>query len=210
MAGLWLASYLVLWALVLAICIFLVGTLRQLGLLQLQLDPAERVPAISDPSQDGPPIGSRIPNLVAETFNSFGTVLLPPQRRQGSILLMFMAPLCESCQLLVETLNALEDKTEPGVRPIVVMRADESTCRSFLSVFPLHVAAIGDHDGTIHKQFTVHRAPFGLLYDGEGTLTKKGIVHGETDLQELLGAGAVSMSAQNHVYPRTEPSNALA
>ena len=33
MTGLWLASYLVLWGIVVVMCLFLIGILRQLGLL---------------------------------------------------------------------------------------------------------------------------------------------------------------------------------
>ena len=38
MTGFWLVSYLVLWVIVLVLCVFLVGVLRQLGLLSRHLE----------------------------------------------------------------------------------------------------------------------------------------------------------------------------
>lgn len=212
MAGLWLVSYIVLWAIVLVMGLFLVGTLRHVGSLHLQLgaSPSDLGTVMPDPPNDGPSIGSRTPDVVAETLNGFGTVMLPSQQHQGRILLMFMAPLCESCQRVVEALNALAHNAEWAVQPIVVMRADESTCRSFLSVFPLHLPVVVDYGGTIHKEFTVHRAPFGLLYGEDGTLTKKGVMHGQADLLELLDAVAAPASVKTHVFSHSEPSDALA
>jgi methylamine dehydrogenase accessory protein MauD len=204
LAGLWLASYLVLWALVVAMGLLLVGVLRQIGLLQLQREQLRGKPDAGIPTleNDGPRIGTRIPDLVAETVNGFGTVSLADLPERGDVMLMFMSPMCETCQHVVEPLNALARDAARGVQPIVIMRGDEQACKAFVSVFPLHIPTVCDSDRTITMGFDVHRTPFGLLYEAHGTLIRKGLVEGQEDLLALLGDTSAPVTAQAHVFPQ--------
>ncbi len=203
MTGLWLASYLVLWGLVLVLCLLLIGILRQLGLVHRQLAPSplpsqggSSLPALK---HDGPVIGSPLVDLEAETINGFGTLTL--LRDHDTTLLVFMSPMCEACQHLVEPLNALVANVRRAVHPMVIMRADEQGCKAFLSVFPLHMPVVCDRDRRITMGLDVHRTPFGLLYDEHGTLIRKGLLAGHEDLLALLGDGSVPLTARDHVFP---------
>ncbi|MDB5060075.1 MAG: hypothetical protein JWO59_3547, partial [Chloroflexi bacterium] len=148
LTGIWLVSYLVLWLVVVAMGFLLVGAMRQIGLLHLERNQSF---ATTDPppppvEEDGPAIGSRISTLAAKTINNFGTVTLAnrdgsviigTERCSGRTLLVFLSALCDNCQLAAEPLNVLAADAERGVRPIVVLRADEHACQAFISVFPL-------------------------------------------------------------------------
>ena len=200
MTGLWLVSYLVLWGLVVVMCLFLIGILRQLGQLyrQLELRPAQSKEGIPALENDGPIIGSTIPDLEAGAINAFATLTLASLDERSSTLLVFMSPMCEAYQHIVEPLNALAAN---AVRPIVIMRADEQGCRAFLSVFPLRMPVVCDSDRTITMGLDVHRTPFGLLYDEHGILIRKGLLVGHEDLLALLGDGSVPLTARDHVFP---------
>jgi methylamine dehydrogenase accessory protein MauD len=208
MTGLWLVSYLILWGLVVVMCLFLIGILRELGLLHRQLEsgppqPQEGIPALEN---DGPAIGSPIADLEADTINGFGTLNPATLLDRENTLLVFMSPMCEACQHIVEPLNALVADAERAVHPAVIMRADEQACRAFLSVFPLRMPVVCDSDRTITMGLDVHRAPFGLLYDEHGILIRKGLLEGDEDLLALLGDGSAPVTAQAHVFPRVVPS----
>jgi methylamine dehydrogenase accessory protein MauD len=203
MTGLWLASYLVLWGLVVVVCLLLIGILRQLGLMHRQLAPSplpsqagRSLPALE---HDGPAIGSSLVDLEAETINGFGTLTL--LRDHESTLLVFMSPMCEACQHLVEPLNALVVDARRAARPVVIMRADEQGCKAFLSVFPLRMPVVCDRDRRITMGLDVHRTPFGLLYDEHGILIRKGLLAGHEELLALLGDRSVPLTAQAHVFP---------
>ncbi len=205
MTGLWLVGYLVLWGLVLIVCLFLIGILRQLGLLQRQLAPSplqsqggSSIPALE---HDGLAIGSPLVDLEADTINGFGTLNLALLPDHDTTLLVFMSPMCEGCQHMVESLNALVADATRAVRAVVIMRADEQGCKAFLSAFPLHMPVVCDRDRSITMGLDVHRTPFGLLYDEHGTLIRKGLLAGHEDLLALLGAGSVPLTAQAHVFP---------
>lgn len=208
MTGLWLVSYLVLWGLVVIMCFLLLSTLRQLGLVyrQLEAHPSQSqeensVPALEN---DGPAIGTPIVDLEANTMNGFGT--LTTLRDQSPTLLVLISPMCETCQHVVEPLNALVADDGRAIHPVVIMRADEQGCRAFLSVFPLHMPVICDRDQTITMGLRVHRTPFGLLYDEHGTLVRKGLIEGHDDLLALLGDEAAPITSQARVFPRFVPS----
>jgi methylamine dehydrogenase accessory protein MauD len=204
-------SYLVLWVIVLVLCIFLIGILRQLGLLYRQLEQHTPQPQGDDSiptlEQDGPAIGSPSPNLEVETFNGFGKLTINAQRGSGSRLLVFMSPMCETCQHAVEPLNTLVTDATRDVHPIVFIRADEQACRAFLSVFPLHMPVVCDLESTITMGLGIHRTPFGLLYAEQGSLVRKGGLEGYEDLRALLGDRSASLEAQTHVFPRFVSSN---
>lgn len=207
MTGLWLASYIILWVLVVVVCLLLIGVLRQLGLIYRQLTPAPTKPTEEDNSipeleRDGPEIGSSLQDLSVESINGFGKLTLAMQSAGETTLLMFMSPMCETCQHLVEPLNALAAEPAGTVHVSVVMRADEQACRAFLSIFPLNMPVICDREGEITKGFDIHRTPFGLYFDEHGTLLRKGVFEGKDELQAVLGDESASDKAQSHIFPR--------
>lgn len=211
MTGLWLVSYLVLWGLVVVVCLLLIGILRQLGLLYRQIEPRpsqsqeeSTIPALE---HDGPTIGSHLVDLDVGTINGSGTLTLGTYRDGENTLLVFMSPMCETCQHLIEPLNALARDTMHSLRLAVIIRADEQACRAFLSVFPLHIPAVCDRDRTITMGLDIHRTPFGLLYNDHGTLIRKGVIGEQEDLLALLGEGSVSDAAQAHIFPRLVSSS---
>jgi methylamine dehydrogenase accessory protein MauD len=205
MSGLWLASYLVLWGLIVVVFLLLIGILRQLGLIYRQIEPRPLqtqeenvIPALE---HDGPAIGSHLVDRDVGTINGIGTLTLGTQRDGENTLLVFMSPMCETCQHLIEPLNALAKDTMHSLRLAVIMRADEQACRAFLSVFPLHMPVVCDHDRSITMGLDVHRIPFGLLYDEHGILIRKGLLEGHEDLLALLGDRSAPFRAQAHVFP---------
>jgi len=210
MTGLWLASYLVLWGLVVFVCLLLIGTLRQLGLMQRQLEsrPSEsqKEDSIPDLEHDGPTIGSPLANLEIGTINGYGTIALASLNECGPLLLAFMSPLCETCQHIVEPLNALVADAGRVIRTAVIIRGDEQTSQAFLSLFPLHMPVVCDSERTITMGLDIHRTPFALLYDERRTLIRKGFVAGQDDLLALLGDESAPDNTQLHIFPKVVTS----
>lgn len=215
MTGFWLASYVVLWVLVVALCLLMVGLLQQVGLLQRRLgQPASETQVSSETTiipleKDGPNIGSGLPELIVEAVNGFGTVALPTSYNERGTLLLFLAPTCKSCQHVVDPLNTLLDEGAYDGNTIAILRADEQGCQAFLNVFPLHLPVVCDSEHAISMSFDVHRTPFGLLYDRHGNLVRKGIVEGQEDILALLGDTSVSLTAQANIFPPLISSSAL-
>src|SRR5437667_2024783 len=180
MTGLWLVSYIILWLMFLVLCLITIFLLQQLGLLQRQLkqyglETAKEKELLYYVSEDdGPAIGSVLPLLTTNSINGFGSLTLPGIEAEGYSLLMFLSPLCEPCQHIVEPLNMLVKDTLNTGKIIAIIRADQLASRSFISIFPLNLPVISDNERTITMDFNVHHAPFGLLYNAQGVLISKG------------------------------------
>lgn len=186
-----------------------VGALRQIGMLRLRLEGAPAAIGADLPPlpKDGPEVGSAVPELVLETVNGHGSVSLAgaPGR---PLLLLFLSPMCETCQHVVGPLNELADAGS-AIRPVVVMRADEYGCRSFDSVFPLRAPVICDSNRDITPRFGIHRNPFGILYDGDGALIREGTILGDDHLRALLGDASAPESVKEHIFPWPESAKRL-
>jgi len=206
----WLLSYLALCGLVAVACALLIVMLRQIGLVrhrpgQHATGQIEQPPPVPPLEQDGPAIGSYMPDLAVQTINGFERVVSAALRDGGDALLVFISPICESCQHVVGLLNDVVVDGTRTVQPIAIMRADHQACQAFTHVFPLRLPLICDAARTIHVDFDIHRAPFGLLYDRQGMLVRKGIIVDRDDLLALLGDTSAPTPAQEHVFPKPQP-----
>ena len=219
MTGWWLVTFILLWLVMLAVVALLMGTLRQLGLLQQQLGlnaSTQSAHTGDDPplEQDGPIIGAELTGDLYEdlaTINGYGVLARATVRRAAGTVFVFLTPLCETCQQIVEPLNAFAEARQPELHISVILRADADACRAFLGIFPLHLPVIGDHDQEITKRFDVHRTPLGLFYDADGILVRKAILMGPEYLSALVGDEiSADAIAARHLVPPVVSTSALA
>jgi peroxiredoxin len=209
MTGFWLISYLALWGVVLVLGFLVIGCLQQIGLLQRQLgmkpaESAEAPPLVI--AQQGPNIGSTLPSLMVEAINGYGAISLRPQQ---PVLLLFLSPLCEGCQQVVEPLNALVAEWKDLGQVIVFLQADGQGCRAFLKIFPLNVPVVCDENRKITNELmNVSSSPFGLFYDEQGVLVRKGLAMGAEELRALLGEEITSELVHSRIIPASKPQDA--
>lgn len=203
MTGWWAVSYVALWLLVLLIATLEVGVLYELGRGRTPR-PGRRTPRLEE---DGPGLGSSLPVLSLETVNGYGRVDLAHHPAGVQTLLMFLSPLCEGCQDVIDPINEVVSSRSSTLRVVVVLRGDEYTCRSFLNIFPLHVPVVRDPDGALMARLSFHHHPGGLLYNEHGPLVRVGAPTAMDELLALLGDGAAQDSALGSVFPRTQSAD---
>jgi|GEM_PF-1804987 thiol-disulfide isomerase/thioredoxin len=216
----WLISYIILWTIVVALCIIVIGLLERLGMLLhrdyermstqmneiIKLSAEEEQKVLVPPvSEDGPVLGSAIPEVLLNAHANYGIKALTGRSGGSVTLVVFMAPLCESCQRIIDPLNHLIDEHIFDGQVLVILRADEIACQAFLSVFPLHIPVICDQDHTISMGLNIHRNPFGLLYNSQGKLIRKGSILDYEAILALLGDTSVSPAVQSSIYSLSEP-----
>jgi methylamine dehydrogenase accessory protein MauD len=179
-SGVWLASYIVLWVLVLLLAFLLAGALRQLGLFQLRLgdDPGA---LITDSGLDR---GAQAPDftaLEAESGELVSLSDLPAVPR----MLVFASPGCLSCRELIPGLNEVR-KTRGGFDFLVVCRGDLESCQAFGRMNRLEAPMVVDTTGQIEKDYLVTLTPFAYLIDHEGRVVIRGIANDWRQLESLL------------------------
>jgi len=179
-SGVWLASYIVLWLVVLLLGFLLAGALRQLGLLQLRLgdDPGALI------TDTGLERGTDVPDFTALDAASGERVSLsdlPAVPR----MLVFASPGCLSCRELIPGLNEVR-KTRGDWDFVVVCRGDLESCRRFGRMNGLEAPMVVDTTGQIEKDYAVTLTPFAYVVDHEGRVVIRGIANDWRQLESLL------------------------
>jgi hypothetical protein len=133
MSGVWLASYIVLWLVVLLLAFLLAGALRQLGLLQLRLgdDPGALI------TDTGLERGTEAPDFAALDAASGEPVSLsdlPAVPR----MLVFASPGCLSCRELI-----------PGLNEVPMMVDTNGQIEKDYAVTLTPFAYVIDHEGRV-------------------------------------------------------------
>ena len=180
MSGVWLASYVVLWLIVLALAFLLAGALRQLGLLQLRLgdDPGALI------TDTGLERGTPAPDFTAlesETGELVTLSELSPVAR----MLVFASPGCLSCRELIPGLNEVR-KTRRDVDFLVICRGDVESCQAFGRMNRLEAPMVVDTNGQIEKDYLVTLTPFAYLLDHARNVVIRGIANDWRQLESLI------------------------
>jgi methylamine dehydrogenase accessory protein MauD len=180
MSGVWLASYVVLWLVVLMLAFLLAGALRQLGLLQLRLgdDPGALI------TDTGLERGTLAPDFTAvqsETGELVTLSELTPKAR----MIVFASPGCLSCRELIPGLNEVR-KTRRDFDFLVICRGDIESCQGFGRMNRLEAPMVVDTTGQIEKDYLVTLTPFAYLLDHERNVVIRGIANDWRQLESLL------------------------
>ena len=200
MSGVWLASYVVLWVVVLLLAFLLAGALRQLGLLQLRLgdDPGALI------TDTGLERGAEAPDftaLGAESGELISLSDLPAVPR----MLVFASPGCLSCRELIPGLNEVR-KTRGDFDFLVVCRGDLESCQAFGRMNGLEAPMVVDTTGQIEKDYLVTLTPFAYLIDHEGRVVIRGIANDWRQLESLLEQEGTLQAGMGFVPVDGEPA----
>ena len=200
MSGVWLASYIVLWVVVLLLAFLLAGALRQLGLLQLRLgdDPGALI------TDSGLERGSQAPNFTALDAES-GEVVRLSDLPAVPRMLVFASPGCLSCRELIPGLNEVR-QTRGEYDFLVVCRGDLESCQAFGRMNRLEAPMVVDTTGQIEKDYLVSLTPFAYLIDHEGRVVIRGIANDWRQLESLLEQEGTLQAGMGFVPMDGEPA----
>ena len=181
MSGVWLASYLVLWLVVLVLAFLLAGSLRQLGLMQLRLgdDPGALI------TDSGLERGVQAPDFIA-TDSETGEAVTLSELPAAPRLLVFASPGCLSCRELIPGLNEVRKTRRGEFDFLVICRGDLESCQAFGRMNRLEAPLVVDTNGQIEKDYLVTLTPFAYLLDHEGRVVIRGVANDWRQLESLL------------------------
>lgn len=167
MEGIWLISYIVLWALVLALSVLVFLLYRQLGVMYLGT--AEGV------SRDGLDRGARAPNF--NLTDQYGNPQKLSDYRGRSVLLLFGSPHCSPCRTLLPQLHDWA-KSHPEVGVIWLNAASVDESLKFVSDTgaTLPIAPYTPEENLLDK-YRVRVTPFLFMVDENGIIRSKGLVN---------------------------------
>lgn len=181
MTELWLASYVILWLIVAALCFIVIGLLRQLGLIQLRLGPDPGVLV----TKEGLDRGTQSPDFAALDVRTKREVRSTALRGRR-LLLLFVTPTCLACRQLVPHINDLAHERGREVEVLAVCHGSDVTCGEFAAAYRLETPLLLDPINAIAELYDVRMTPFGFVIDENGIVRLRGIVNSWPQLAALL------------------------
>lgn len=176
MEGLWLASYIGLWAVVLFQGFVIFVLLRQMGLMYLGT--AQGV------SRDGIAVGKQAPAFTM--LDGGGHMVSLADFRGRPLLLVFGAPNCKPCQNLIPDLNVFARERAAEMSVLFLSRGDAHTNAEFIRAYEIEVPVLTQEDSSDADRYQARVTPFGFLIDSEGIIRAKGLVNNRDSLELLV------------------------
>jgi len=162
-----------------------------LGRLWFRRDPRYRVLI----TEDGPALESELPTVEGHNVWT-GEPLLASQFLGRKLILLFVAPDCEACDVVLAALRKRWQLRLEDAAFLIVVSAPSFETRACLHGMP-KIPALADPNERIFGACAVERTPFGLLVDPWGYVRMKGIVNTQDQLAGLIegqGRSVVQMS----------------
>jgi methylamine dehydrogenase accessory protein MauD len=178
---LWLASYVVLWAVVLLLGFLLLGVLRALGLQGWRLEQLEAT-APTRVGRNGLKPGKTAPDFTLPAATGGEVSLRDFAGRK--VLLVFTQSGCGPCHRVMPDLNKLQAGGE--VQVLVVNNGEPEPTRAWAvearTRFPV---AVQEHY-SLSRRYEVFATPYAFLIDERGVIASKGIVNNRQHIGYIL------------------------
>lgn len=173
-----LVSYLVLWVLVAALVVLMLGVIREIGSLRTHVGIEPNALATAD----GPKIGAVAPPVRGTDLGG-KPITIPAGRR---VLLLFISAACAPCRELLPELAAFS--RSPAGRDValcIVGSGSRESLTELEGLFVLPAPILFDDDGSLTRTFEVGTTPYGIALDEDWTVRSKGIPNRRPHLEAL-------------------------
>jgi methylamine dehydrogenase accessory protein MauD len=178
MQGWYVASYALLWALVIVLTLVVVGLARRLGEVG--------GPASSPRREEGPPLGEVALPFHQRDLAGRDVLIGGGGRAQ---LLLFVAPGCGGCD---DALRGLEGAPSAGLKPYVLSDADDAaTTVAFAAIAPAAAVVAAPE---IAKAYDVPGTPYAVVVDPAGIVRVKGRAPTAAAVRELIDQARVRLA----------------
>lgn len=172
------ASYVLLWILVLIAICMLVAVLRQIGILHARWGPRG-----AGHTTDGPELGTRLPAMTVPSL--LGPTLALPVT-DALNLIVVVNPDCSVCDDLGPGLRVLMRDPPTGVvTTALVLDPGRSSVEAFAVKHRLVPGRVGIAAG-VEEQLALTNTPMAIVTDVEGTVVGKGVVNTLEQMEVLV------------------------
>jgi methylamine dehydrogenase accessory protein MauD len=199
--GIWLISYLVLWACVITLALLTLSLARLVGQLHRRLGPTGAL--VTD---HGPDIGERLAEILNNPGLSTGTELAFPRQRE--LLLLFVSPRCPACIGLVRELEPF-NAGHPDLDFVVTSVAQDSEKNGRLGGKVFRTGFTYLVHPELARAFRVGPTPYAVWLDREGVVRAKGIVNHVEHLESLRHARESGFATLHDYFDDLEATGEL-
>ena len=175
MQGWWVASYVILWFLVVVLGVLVVALARQVGTLHLRLGPRGAL----EMDDEGPPLGEAPP---AKDVRSIEGRMLRIGGATSAHVLLFVSPGCHLCEAILPSIGVAA--RSKGMDATVLVDSDplETAATFGKRRLNANVAPAGE----LVTVYSVPGTPYVVVLDDMGITRAKGTVNNLEQLEGLL------------------------
>ena len=188
MSDAWFVSHLLLWGLVVALAVVVAALARQIGVLHERISPAGALVG-----REGPRPGEPAPVVEVEDAAGARLRVGAPDASGASTLLLFVAPACPICKVLLPIARSL--RNSEGLRLLIASDSSRGEHEAFLREHKLEHETVV-LSAALGLAWQIPRVPYAALIDAQGMVRSRGLVNTREHLESLLEArdrGVASM-----------------
>jgi methylamine dehydrogenase accessory protein MauD len=174
-SGWWLASYVVLWILVVALSVLVLALARQIGVLHLRLGPRGAL----EVDDEGPPLGEAPEPADARALDGRELTVGGPGESQ---LLFFVSPGCPICRQLLPSLAPAARAAR--MAPLAIVDVEEQAAQDAYAHVDPGVPLIAAPD--LAEAYEVPGTPYAVVLDAIGVVRAKGTVNNLEQIEGLV------------------------
>jgi methylamine dehydrogenase accessory protein MauD len=174
-SGWWLASYVILWILVVALAILVLALARQIGVLHLRLGPRGAL----EVDDEGPPLGEAPEPIDAHALDGREVTIGGPGEPQ---LLFFVSPGCPICKELLPSLAPAARAAR--MTPLAIVDVEEQSARDAYVHSPPAVTLVAGPE--ISETYEIPGTPYAVILDTIGVVRAKGTVNTLEQIEGLV------------------------
>lgn len=182
MSGIFVASYVALWALVVVLSVLVILMYRHFGMMSMG--------TLEGVQRDGLPLGTPAPTIGGIAADGTDKAWEPRTGRPQ--LLLFAAPDCEPCATVMPIVNYMA--TSPAGQAVdfsaVVPGPRAEVIRMAQLYDPPYLCFAEDGSGAFNR-FRVRVTPFGFVIGADGRVLAKGLCGDASRLKELFNAAGL-------------------
>jgi methylamine dehydrogenase accessory protein MauD len=176
-----IASQIVLWVAVLALCVVCMALARQIGVLHQRIAPAGAL-ALRQPLKPGEPV----PEMSLTALDG-AAVRIGGARGGRSQLVLFVSPDCAICESLLPAVRSAQGAERAWLDIVLASDGDAERQLQFvkdkgLGKFPYVLSE------QLGRSFGVAKLPYAVLIDEAGKLSATGLVNTREHLESLFVA----------------------
>ena len=172
-----IVSNVLLWLLLIATALVMLGLIRQIGVLHSRIAPAGALMM-----DKGVKVGQPAPQVTAADRS--GRPVNIGYAGERSTLLFFLSPTCPICKSLLPALKAM-DRSSDDLDVIYVSDGDQAAQEKLIADAGLENSRyVVSPD--VGMTFQIGKLPYAALIDPQGTLKAKGLVNSREHLDSLF------------------------
>ena len=189
-------SNILLWLLLIASALVLLGLIRQIGVLHSRIAPAGALML-----DKGVEVGQPAPHVTAA--DRFGRPINIGYAGERSTLLFFLSPTCPICKTLLPAIKAIS-RSAKDLDVIYVSDGDADAHDKLISQAGLEKSTyvVSPEVGMTYQ---IGKLPYAVLIDKAGTLKAKGLVNAREHLDSLFETELLGSSTlQDYIKAQSE------